>query len=208
VETRVWSPDGYSVVKSRRNENVTTLGVKRDYAVCAGHEISSEVHLETTSGLLVGHTQTRSTAVWNSFQSGVQALVLGTGGVVLAAGPLNTFDIGDSRIRHRERTDVWVWHVPPGVADQAKETALVHTWNPRWLSNLRLTLGTVDAIADLLGHSEMGDLTVGGEIAWPQVEMPWARWPDGHVRSGADDEEIIRLPRPLRVGDARVETRA
>jgi hypothetical protein len=187
---------------------VTALGVKRDYAVCAGHEISSEVHLETTSGLLVGRIQARSTAVWNGFQSGVQALVLGRGGVVLAAGPLVTFDIGDSRIRHRERTDVWVWHVPPDVADQARETALVHTWNPRWLSSLRLARGAVDANAYLLGQSDMGDLAVGGEMAWPQAELPWARWPDGQVRSGGDDAETIPLPGQLRVGDARVETRA
>lgn len=184
---------------------MTTLGVKQEYAVCAGHQISSEVHFQTTTGLLVGRTRTESTVVWNRFQSGVQALVLGNGGAVLAVGPLNAYDSGSSP--YLERTDVWVWHVPSDVADRATETALVHTWNPRWLSNLRFTLGTVDTIADLLGHSKMGDLAVGGQIAWPADEKPWARWPDGRVRPGAGNEGTIALPRPLRVSHFPVEPR-
>jgi hypothetical protein len=186
---------------------VTTLGVKRDYAVCAGHRISSEVRLETTTGLLVGGTSTRSTAIWHRFQSGVQALVLDTGGAVLAATPLSTYDIGNSRVRYHERTDVWVWHVPLDVADRASAIALVHTWNPRWLGDMQLTLGSRAAITDLLGHATMCDLAVGSDTEWPNDEMPWARWPNGYARSDAGEEEIIALPRPLRVGTGRVEAR-
>ena len=45
----------------------------------------------------------------------------------------------------------------------------------------------------------MGDLASGGEMSWPDDEMPWARWPNGIVEPGGDAEDRIELPRPLRV---------
>jgi hypothetical protein len=185
--------------------NVTTLGVRSEYAVCTGHRISSEVHLDTVTGLLVGRMRTRSTVALHRFQSGVQALVIGSSGAVLAAGPLNAYEIGSSLVRHHERTDIWVWRVPRIVAGHASEIALAHTWNPARLRNLRLADGTVAAIKDLLDDAKLGELAIGGEMSWPVDELPWATWPDGHVRSGIDDEEVIALPRALRTGSAHVQ---
>lgn len=187
---------------------MTTLGVKRDYVVCEGHRVSSELHLDTRTGLAVGRTRTRSTVGWQAFQSGVQALVLGASGVVLAAGPLAAYEVGDSSVRHNERTDVWAWYVPRNVVERAVETALVHTWNLAWLRNMQFTRGDVSEINDVVNDPKMGDLAIGGEMTWPAEEMPWATWQDGRIRSGGGITEPIVLPRPLRIGGARIELRA
>jgi hypothetical protein len=178
---------------------MATIGVRQNRALSAGHRISSEVHLQTTTGLLVGRTRTRSTMVWSSLRSGIQTLLLDPDGCVLMAGPVDTYEIGGSPPGHHERSDVWVWHVTHDVADRATQIAVIHTWNPRWLAGITLTASTVEAIAALLATSKMGDLASGGDMSWPIDEMPWARWPNGIAEPGSDAEDRIELPRPLRV---------
>lgn len=178
---------------------MTTLGVRQDRSLSTGHRISSEVHLETTTGLLVGRTRTRSTVVWSSFQSAIQTLLLDPDGCVLMLGPLDVYEIGCTRSGHHERSDVWVRHVPAHVADRATRIAVIHTWNPRWLAGIHLMTRTAESISDLLATSKMGGLVSGGEMSWPVDEMPWARWPNGIVEPGSDAEDRIELPRSLRV---------
>jgi hypothetical protein len=158
---------------------MTALGVKQTLSLHAGHRIASEVHLETTTGLLVGRTRSWSTVLWTSVQSAAQALVFDADGDVLAAGPLHPYDVKRTPLGHDERTDVWARQMSPDMAKRARKIAIVQTWNPSWLAALGPNLPILETLAGLLADSRMGDLTVGQEVRWPDDELPWATWPGG-----------------------------
>jgi hypothetical protein len=135
---------------------MAALGVKQRFSVNAGHCVASEVHLETTTGLLVGRTRTWSTVLWTSVRSVAQALVFDADGDVLMAGPLHPYNVKRTPLGHHERT-----------------------WNPSWLAGLSSSPPTLETLAGMLADSRMGDLTVGEELRWPDDELPWATWPGG-----------------------------
>ena len=93
---------------------MTAIGVKQNRSLNVCHRVCSEVHLETTGGLLVGRTSTWSTVLWSSVQSAAQALVLDANGDVLVAGLLSAYD-ANSTVGHHERSDVFalVGAIPP-----------------------------------------------------------------------------------------------
>jgi hypothetical protein len=178
---------------------MTALGLRQSVSLNAGHRIESEVHLETTTGLVVGRTRTTSTIRWTTVQSAAQALVFGADGDVLFTGPLDPYDAKCTRVGQHERTDVWARRITPSIAIRARKIAIVHTWNPRWLAALPPNLLSLDALAGVLADSKMGDLTVGEEMPWPDDEPPWATWPGGRrslqptsAPSGAIERESHR----------------
>jgi hypothetical protein len=164
---------------------MTTIGVKQNRSLNVAHRVCSEVHLETTGGLLVGRTSTWSSVLWSSVQSAAQALVLDADGDVLVAGPLSTYDV-NSTVGQHERTDVWAWWLPSDIATRARQIAIIHSWNPRWLAGLGSHLPTLETLTALLADSKMGDVSTGGAMPWPEDELPWARWPNG-LAGPADD---------------------
>jgi hypothetical protein len=165
---------------------MTAIGVKHDRSLHMGHRICSEVHLETTSGLLVGRTSTWSTVLWGSVHSAAQALVLDADGDVLVAGPLSTYDVTSTPLGQHERADVWALQMPSDVASRASQIAVIHTWNSGWLAGLAPNLPSLETLTALFAASRMGDVSTGREMRWPEDELPWARWPNGLV-GPADD---------------------
>jgi hypothetical protein len=167
---------------------MTALGVKQLVSVTAGHRIASEVHLETSTGLLVGRTQTWSSVLWTNARSAAQTLVFDAVGTVLMAGPLYPYDVGRTPLGQHERTDVWARQMAPDISLRASKVAIVQTWNPSWLAGLSSYLPSLEALASLLADSRMGDLAVGEKMRWPDDELPWATWPRGLcvLRAGFD----------------------
>jgi hypothetical protein len=90
---------------------MTALGVKQNFSVNAGHGVASEVHLETTTGLLVGRTRTWSTVLWTSVQSAAQALVFDADGDVLADSGMGDQTVGEDM---RWPDDEMPWATWPG----------------------------------------------------------------------------------------------
>jgi hypothetical protein len=170
---------------------MTAIGVKQNRSLSVGHRICSEVHLETTTGLLVGRTRTWSTVLWSSAQSAVQALVVDADGDILASGPLSTYDVNRTPLGHHERTDVWAWQLSSEIATRASQIAIIHSWNPRWLARLAPDLSTLETLTALLTATSNGDVATGEEMRWPEDEMPWARWPGGLVGTADDPRNPV-----------------
>lgn len=178
---------------------MTAIGVKQNRSLTVGHRVSSEVHLETTGGLLVGRTSTWSTVLWSSVQSAAQALVLDANGDVLVAGPLSAYDV-NSTVGHHERSDVWAWSVPSHLATRARRIAIIHSWNPRWLAGLGSDLPCLETLTALLADSKMGDISTGAAMRWPDDELPWARWPKGLAGPTDDPRNPTDLHRAVDSG--------
>jgi hypothetical protein len=158
---------------------MTTFGVVDDRPLSAGHRVRSEVHLESTNGLFVGRTRTWSTVLWSGIHSAGQAVVLDGAGEVIVRGPLNVYDVDSTLLGHHERVDIWAWHIPPPVRAVARQIAVIHTWNPRWLAEVAPSLTSIDAILHVLEEAGIGSVAIGGEMSWPNELTPWSRWQDG-----------------------------
>lgn len=168
---------------------MSALGVKHDHSFHLGHQLSSEVHLETTTGLLVGRTRSLSTTLWSRLRSAAQALVLDADGDVLAAGPLTMYDAGDAASTQHERCDVWVRQLPADAAGPASMIAVVHSWNTRWLERLGHEPPPLETLTRMLASSGNGGIATGGAMRWPDDELPWSSFPGGHPRSPGEPSD-------------------
>jgi hypothetical protein len=174
---------------------MTTFGVVDDRPLSAGHRVRSEVHLESTTGLFVGRTRTWSTVLWSGFHSAGQAAVVDAAGDVLVWGPLNVYDVNSTLLGHHERVDVWAWQLPPAIREVARQIAVIHSWNPRWLAEVAPSCTSIDSILQLLEDARMGSVAIGGEMSWPNEVTPWSRWPDGIGGEQGVDAAIERASR-------------
>ena len=195
---------------------MSALGVRHEHSFHLGHQLSSEVHLETTSGLLVGRTRSWSTTIWSRVRSASRALVLGGDGKVLAACPLTIYEPGDATSAEHQRCDVWSLDLSQDVASEASMLAVVHSWNTGWLERLGPELPPLETLTRLLARSGNGGIATGGAMRWPDAELPWASFAGGRRRrSGepsdpADPQRCVRTltHAGLLVGEASTDARA
>ena len=176
---------------------MTAIGVKQNRSLNVCHRVCSEVHLETTGGLLVGRTSTWSTVLWSSVQSAAQALVLDASGDVLVAGPLSAYGDANSTVGHHERSDVGCGRchpTSPHAPDVGDHPQLESAVARRSRGRISRSLETLTA---LLADSKMGDISTGAEMRWPDDELPWARWPKGLAGPADDPRNPMDLHRAV-----------
>jgi hypothetical protein len=161
---------------------VSALGVKHDHSFHLGHQFSSEVHLETTSGLLVGRTRSVSTTLWSRVRSASRAIVLDADGDVVATGPLTIYEASDASPGQHEQRHVWAVQLSPRAAGPASMLAVIHSWNTGWLERLGDELPPLETLTRLLARSANGGIGTGGAMRWPDDELPWASFAGGYRR--------------------------
>ncbi len=183
------------------------IGVVCDEPLSRGHLMKTEAHLRASDGLLIAQTRTRSVVLLGGFHGAVQAFIAGDDGEVIAKSSKQTYGVDGVLIGRHDRTDTWSESFGADVGSKAREIAIVHSWDPRWLSSIANGIEFLRDLWDLLTrNTDRFKVEKGGVMSWPR-SAPWTQ-PVARRRTprrGRIDRTEIDRAAPVMAGVARAD---
>jgi hypothetical protein len=183
------------------------IGVVCDEPLSSGHLMKTEAHLRASDGLLLGLTRTRSVVLLGGFHGAVQAFVAGEGGEIIAKSGKQTYGVDGVLIGRHDRTDTWSESLGADVGSRAREIAIVHSWDPQWLSAVTNTIRFLTDLFTTINDAGKGTVRQGAAMGWPRT-APWTQPPvrRQRARRGRIDRADLQRPSPMMAGVGGADT--
>jgi hypothetical protein len=157
----------------------------KPFTKAGGWRMATDAHLRASDGLLVATTHTWSAVKFTGFHGAVQASVYDANNVCIAVSQKHVYGVDGVWIGNHDRTDTWSQTFGPDVGSHGAKVAIVHSWNPDWLTaivntiNIGVTL--LEAIIQAFSSADSnGSIGVGGEESWPSTAL-WNGLGKAHI---------------------------